>query len=212
MYSEQFVRRGVFALVAGYLLLPQFVQSQTPKEQKTHNQLFAKQVITSGQLNYLGATLQQERRLTNHATFSYGGGIHYSFYRIPAIFGTRFINVLDPIFGRNYTLHTVTPYVYAEFRRYFGITNRGNKNKNLENNAANYISFFGEQPLAAGNITETRNLTLASPVGIKLGLRRNLARRFYMEASLGMVAKLSFAQTVFVPRLDFGISMVGHKK
>jgi hypothetical protein len=150
MYFKQFIRPGVVVMFAGYLFSTQIANSQTPKEQRISPPLFARQVITCGQLNYLGATLQQERRITNHTTFLYGGGVHYSFYRIPAIFGTRFINVLDPIFGRNYTLHTVTPYVYAEFRRYFGIANRRKKNRNLENNAANYISFLANSPWQPG--------------------------------------------------------------
>ncbi len=168
--------------------------------------------MTTVSLNYLGVFLHQERKLTRRTAFLYGGGMHYSFYSFPPIFGTRFLVVADPNFGREYSVRAITPFLAAEMRHYFTLSQRGRNNKHTDNNTADFVALFAEMPLLAGRLTETPNLLLAYPVGAKIGLRRRLFGRFYWESSVAVVGKRTRIGTIFVPRLDTSISFVLNKK
>lgn len=167
-----------------------------------------KKNISAVHLNYLGASIQQEKRVFQRAVFIYGAGVHRSFYNQGFPSGTRFIVVRDKFFGREYQVSAFTPYAFLEVRKYFNLLKRSNSGKSTLHNGASYFSFFAEIPLFPGKLTETPNLVLASPVGVKLGGRRNLGRRLYADASAALTGKLYAGNTVFVPRLDAAIGLV----
>ncbi|RAK66662.1 hypothetical protein DLM85_10605 [Hymenobacter edaphi] len=155
----------------------------------------------------MGGSISQERRLGSSITLTYGAGAHYSFYSTSLpIGGTRFINVVDPYFGRDYRTSGLTPYVFGELRLYHTLFRRAQAGRNTAHNAANYVALFGEAPLAKRPLINVPNLALASPVGLKYGLRRNLARHLYAEGSVGLAAKISHRQRTLLPRLDGGLS------
>jgi hypothetical protein len=164
-------------------------------------------VITSASLNYLGISIYQERRVGSSITFLYGAGLHYSFYltKFP-IGGTRFINVIDPYFGQDYNTKGFTPYVMGEIRVYHTLFNRFKKDKNIQYNSASYIALFGEAPLTSHSLINVPNLSIASPIGLKYGIRRNLGQHFYLDGSVGVANKISRSQNSFLPRLDAGIT------
>src|SRR5690349_5668561 len=115
--------------------------SQTLSAPEDPSAATAEKTITAAAINYLGATLSQERRLGSSITFLYGIGAHYSFYSTTfPIGGTRFINVVDPYFGRDYSTSGITPYVAGEIRFYHTLFRRANAGKNTRHNAANYLA------------------------------------------------------------------------
>lgn len=159
-------------------------------------------------LNYLGGFVAQERRLAHQFTISYGVGLHYSFYdnSVDApIFGTRFINTPDKLFGRPYTTQGVTPYLLFEARSY-NLARQVSRGRTIRGNSANYLALVGEIPFASGSLINVRNLELAYPVGVKYGLRRALGQHIYAEASLGGILKISHSQTSLQPRIDAALA------
>ncbi|UOQ51410.1 hypothetical protein [Hymenobacter cellulosivorans] len=164
-------------------------------------------VITAFAINYLGASVGQERRLGSSVTFLYGLGAHYSYYSTGfPIGGTRFLNVLDPVFGRDYSTGGITPYAFGEFRLYHTLFHRASAGKDIRHNAANYFALFGEQPLAKNNLVEVPNLAIASVVGLKYGLRRSLGAHLSVDGSVGIANKISRTQHTLLPRLDLGVA------
>lgn len=183
--------------------------------------LAVKKVMTAAAIHFPGIYMHQERRLAPHTTFMYGVGIYFSSYENsdppkPLQMRRRFIVVRDDAFPSFYEVSSVTPYVFSEVRQYFGFTRRVKKEKDVTNNAANYVALFAEAPLASGRLTETSNIRMAFPVGVKVGMRRNLGEQFYFEGSLGFLRKIHGGTinttnvdeftTNYTPRLkiDFG--------
>jgi hypothetical protein len=163
--------------------------------------------ITAVMVDYLGVKVSQERRLGNSISLLYGLGAHYSFYTTNfPVGGTRFINVVDPYFGRDYATSHFVPYVALEGRLYTTLFKRFMRSKNISHNAANYVGAFVELPFAAGQLISVPNLQLARAAGLRYGLRRNLSRHLYFDGSVGVVAKISSAQRTLLPRLDGGFS------
>ena len=165
-------------------------------------------LLTMAGLNYLGGFVAQERRLANQFTISYGVGLHYSFYNNSAdapIFGTRFINTPDKLFGRPYTTQGATPYLLVEARSY-NLVRRVSRGRTIRGNSANYLALVGEIPFASGSLINVRNLELAYPVGVKYGLRRALNQYIYAEGSLGGLLKISRSQTSLQPRIDVALA------
>lgn len=164
---------------------------------------------TAVALNYLGIAALQERGIGRHTTLLYGAGAHYSFYGAgqPAL-GTRFINVIDKYFGRNYTTSGITPYVFLEGRRYLNLLRRAEAGKNTRHNAGTYLGLFGELPFATGNLINVPNLALGYPVGIKVGMRRSVGRAVYVDGSAALVDRISNRQRTVLPRLDVALAWV----
>lgn len=164
--------------------------------------------LTMAGLNYLGGFVAQERKLAHQFTISYGVGVHYSFYdnsASPSIFGTRFINIPDKVFGRPYTTQAATPYLAFEVRSY-NLARQVSRGRNIRGNSANYLALMGEIPFASGSLINVPNLELAYPVGVKYGLRRALGQHLYAEASLGGLLKISRSQTSLQPRIDAALA------
>ena len=160
-------------------------------------------VITATQVYYPGAAIQQERRLTRQMTVIYGAGLYAAeFSEQPPNLRFRFMAVRDRRYPSFYQTNAILPYVFTEIRQYFSLDRRMRKEKNTAHNAANYISIFGELPLASGRLTETGNLVMAYPVGVKIGMRRNLGGHFYLDASAGFAAKFNPSVDAYAPRLD----------
>jgi hypothetical protein len=183
--------------------------------------LAVKKVITAAAIHFPGIYMYQERRLALHTTFMYGVGIYFSSYENsdppkPLQMRRRFMVIRDDAFPSFYEVSSVTPYIFSEVRQYFGFARRVRKEKDVTNNAANYVALFAEAPLASGRLTETTNIVMAFPVGIKIGMRRNLAEQFYFEGSAGFLRKIHGGKlntanvdkftTNYMPRLkiDFG--------
>ena len=61
----------------------------------------------------------------------YGAGVHYSVYSTstPPLFGSRFINVNDKYFGRDYLTSGLTPYLFAEYRYYTTLDKRAGRGR-----------------------------------------------------------------------------------
>lgn len=161
-------------------------------------------VLTTAAIDYRGLAVFQERGLSDQATFMYGGGTRYSSYSAsgPPLFGSRFINVTDKYFGRDYRTSGFTPYLFAEYRYYTTLDKRTGRGRDTRANAANYVALVGEVPFATGDLINVPNLELAYPVGVKYGLRRPLGRFLYIEGSLGGLLKISRSQKSLTPRLD----------
>ena len=149
-------------------------------------------LLTTVVLNYRGLALLQERNVGAQAMLMYGAGVHYSVYRTstPPLFGSRFINVNDKYFGRDYRTSGLTPYLFAEYRYYTTLDKLAGRGRDTRANAANYFALVGELPFVTGDLINVANLGLAYPVGVKYGLRRPLGSRVYLEGSLGMMLKL----------------------
>lgn len=166
-------------------------------------------VITSVVINYRGGAVQQERGLGPHSTFLVGAGAHFSAYgtNSPPLFGSRFINVTDKLFGRTYSTSGWTPYAFAEFRFYTTLDKRAVRGHDTRANSANYWALVGEVPFASGDLINVSNLELAYPVGVKYGLRRPLGRLLYIEGSFGGFLKISRSQQILSPRLDVALGL-----
>jgi hypothetical protein len=164
--------------------------------------------LTSLNVNYLGAGLIHEFGISPNKTFLLGLGAHYSFYSSsgPAIFGTRFIDVVDKYFGREYTTRQLTPYALLEARVYTTLAKRAARGKNTAANSANYFALVGEIPFATGDLINVPNLIIAYPIGVKYGLRRPLGSTIYVEGSAALFLKISDYQRVLQPRLDFALA------
>jgi hypothetical protein len=170
--------------------------------------LLARRLTTVG-INYLGVAVAQERGLGARTTLLYGLGAHYSFYGTSyPILGTRFINVIDKTFGRDYSTAGITPYAFLEARVYTNLLTRFARGKNTRHNAGTYLAVFGELPFASGNLIEVPNLELGYPIGLKLGLRRSLGTHLYGEGSVALVNVLSDRQSFLKPRLDVSLAWV----
>ena len=195
--------RFSYVALLGGLLLGAPAAAQNPVPPATPAPVQVERVLTTVALNYLGGGVGQERRLGSSITLMYGAGAHYSFYSTSfPIGGTRFINVRDPYFGRDYRTSGLTPYLLGELRLYHTLFRRAQAGRNVAGNAANYLALFGEVPLSKSGLINVPNLTLATPVGLKYGLRRNLGRHLYAEGSAGVAVKLSPTQRTLLPRLD----------
>ena len=191
-----------------FILLFNIVLIKSVHAQRIDASLVVKSQNTVG-INYLGAIISQERAIGRFTTLRFGAGAHYSFYgtSYPTL-GTRFINVIDKNFGRNYSTSGITPYVFLEGRLYTNLLKRLLDNKNIRNNAGTYLALFGEVPFASGNLINVSNLELGYPVGIKIGLRRNLNKSIFVDGSAAIVDLISNRQRSFGPRLDVGIFWV----
>ena len=119
----------------------------------------------------------------------YSAGVNYSVYSTstPQLFGSRFIDVNDKYFGRDYRTSGLTPYLFVEYRYYTALDKRVGRGRDARANSANYFILVGELPFATGDLINVANLCLAYPVGVKYGLRRSLGSRVYLEGSLGMM-------------------------
>ncbi|GAA4375119.1 hypothetical protein [Hymenobacter koreensis] len=163
--------------------------------------------LTAATGTYLGAQITQERGVGRYATVLYGLGGHYSFYSTTLpIGGTRFVNVVDPSFGRDYSTAALVPFALLEGRWYTSLQKRATRQRNTRHNAANYLGLFVKLPLASGQLIDVPNLQLARVVGLRYGVRRNLGKRIGAEGSLGVASKLSRSQRTVLPRLDGGVS------
>jgi hypothetical protein len=162
--------------------------------------------ITAVSANYLGLAISQERSIGERVTLFFGAGAHYSFYgtSYPTL-GTRFINVIEKRFGRDYSTTGTTPYIFLEARIYTNLLKRQERNKNIKNNAGSYLALFGEVPFASGNLINVSNLELGYPLGLKFGLRRNLSNHFYLDGSVAIVNLISDRQRSTSPRLDIAV-------
>ncbi len=163
-------------------------------------------VITAAHLHIPGLYAQQERRLFSQTTLLYGVGVYLSAYTSddpagPFMVRSRFFVVTDDRFPSFYKVSSVTPYLFAELRQYFSLKRRVAKEKQTWNNAANYIGIFAEAPLSAGHLTETPNIVMVYPVGMKVGMRRNLSQHVYLDMSLGFLRKLH-SGTINTARVD----------
>ncbi len=165
-------------------------------------------VLTAVSLNHLGLAVNQERSIGSQVTVLFGVGTHYSFYssNFPPLSGSRFINVTDKYFGREYSTSRFAPYLVGEVRKYTQLFERSVRGKDTRANSANYFALVGEAPFATGNLINVPNLALAYPVGLKYGLRRPLGASFYAEGSAGMFVKISAPQRTLQPRLDFAVA------
>ena len=161
-------------------------------------------VLTAAVLGYRGVAVQQERGLTPRLTLLGGVGAHYSSFSAgqPPVFGTRFLNVVEKQFGRSYTTSGITPYVFAEARIYANLNHRSKHGHDTRANAGTYLAAVGEMPFAPGDLINVDNLQLAYPVGLKVGMRRNLGAFVYLEGSIGAMLKISHSQRELGPRLD----------
>ncbi|RTQ53377.1 hypothetical protein EJV47_01145 [Hymenobacter gummosus] len=202
------MRFTCFCLLGGLLFgvrTPGKAQSQPAPD--TPPSAEVERVVTAVAVNYLGLSASQERRLGSSVTATYGVGAHYSFYSTAfPIGGTRFINVVDPFFGRDYRTSALTPYLLGELRLYHTLFRRTQAGRNTRRNAANYFALFGEVPLSKNRLIDVPNLALATPVGLKYGLRRNLGGHLYAEGSAGLALKISRTQRTLLPRLDAALA------
>jgi hypothetical protein len=191
-----------FCLALFLVLIRPLAYCQTLPPKPTTPQV--DQVITAASLNYLGFALTQERRIAPQTTVLFGLGAHYSFYSSdsPPPLGTRFIDVVDKVFGRSYSTSQFAPYLVGEVRHYTRLFERSVRGRDTRANSANYFALVGELPFATGDLINVPNLALAYPVGVKYGLRRPLGSPFYVEASVGMFLKISATQRTLQPRLD----------
>lgn len=162
--------------------------------------------ITSVGVNYLGIVASHEHLFGERTTLLIGGGAHYSFYStsFPTL-GTRFINVIDRNFGRDYSTSGITPYVFLEARVYTNLLKRLTRGKNISHNAGTYVALFGELPLATGNLINVPNLEVGYPVGLKIGLRRNLSDHLVVDGSAALIDLISNQQRSLGPRLDLAL-------
>lgn len=138
--------QALFLFVITTLLLPAFTVNAQAANAIESGDLQPAKLLTMAGLNYLGGFVAQERRLANQFTISYGVGLHYSFYdnNVDApIFGTRFINTPDKLFGRPYTTQEVTPYLLFEARSY-NLARRVSRGRTIRGNSANYLALIGE--------------------------------------------------------------------
>jgi hypothetical protein len=168
--------------------------------------------ITSVGVNYLGVAVSHERQFGERTTLFVGGGAHYSFYdtSFPTL-GTRFINVIDRNFGRDYSTSGITPYAFLEARVYTNLRKRLTQGKNINHNAGTYVALFGELPFATGNLINVSNLEVGYPVGLKIGLRRGLSDHLVVDGSAALVTVLSSRQRSLGPRLDLALLWVFSK-
>lgn len=162
-------------------------------------------------VNYFGLVIHHERKIfMNNITVQFGGGIHRSFYSTSSpLIGTRFINVVDNIFGREYKTSTLTPYLCVEFRKYVNIIQRHLNHKRTENFASDYVSIYGEFPFSGAFLNDAaENLELAKPLGFKYGIRRNIINGLLIDGGLGIVGKFGKRIIGVRPRIDFSLTFV----
>ncbi|OON71066.1 hypothetical protein B0919_03485 [Hymenobacter sp. CRA2] len=167
-----------------------------------------KQLVLAG-INYLGAAVAYERRLGSSLTAYVSAGAHYSFYstNLP-IGGTRFVNVIDPHFGRDYSTAALLPYLAGELRVYPRLLVRQRQGKDIRRQAGSFLGLFAEAALATDRLIKVPNLAAAHPVGLRYGLRRNVGAHLLAEGSLGIVSKISPTQRTLMPRLDASLNWV----
>ena len=75
----------------------------------------------------------------------YSAGVNYSVYSTstPQLFGSRFIDVNDKYFGRDYRTSGLTPYLFVEYRYYTTLDKRVGRGRDARANLANYFAFVG---------------------------------------------------------------------
>ena len=204
------MRFACFFLLGGLLLglrTPSNAQSQpTPVAPPPAE---VDQVITAVSVNYLGLSASQERRLGSSLTAYVSAGAHYSFYSTSLpIGGTRFVNVIDPSFGRDYSTAAFVPYLAGELRVYPRLLVRQRSGKDFYRQAGSFLGLFAEAPLATERLIKVANLAAAHPVGLRYGLRRNVGAHLLAEGSLAVVSKISRTQRTVQPRLDASLHWV----
>lgn len=125
-------------------------------------------------ISLVGANVNYELRLLKYATLNLEGGIEMgASYSNSSYLGEEWEFSLYPVFS-------------AEFRQYYGIARRAERNKRIDNNAGNFFSFTGGyqgRPIAATDDYSPRGTAFFTPAW---GMQRSWGRHFSFEGRFGV--------------------------
>lgn len=146
-------------------------------------------------ISLVGANVNYELRLLKYATLNLEAGIEMGVsYSNSSYLGEEWEFSLYPVFS-------------AEFRQYYGIARRAERNKRIDNNAGNFFSFTGGyqgRPITATDDYSPRGTAVFTPAW---GMQRSWGRHFSFESRFGVsfVSDDSYSNTVYPSvRINFG--------
>ncbi|WP_142684377.1 hypothetical protein [Chitinophaga polysaccharea] len=143
-------------------------------------------------LSLLGVNANYELRLLKYSTLNLEAGVEMGLsYSNSSYFGEDWEFAAYPVFS-------------AEFRQYYGIARRAEKNKRIDNNAGNFFSLTGGyigEPL-----TSTKYSTGSVFITPAWGMQRSWGRRFSFEGRFGLTFFPKEYADVVQPsiRINFG--------
>jgi len=178
---------NLIILVAFFCALT--IKAQQPSVEKS---------ISGVQLGFMSAWVYHEIRLFDNITLRAEGGLGAGFWYQKSFFDTNANSgfVVRPIFA-------------VEPRYYYNLNNRYQKQKKIDNNAANFVSLNVE--VDPGWIIASNEKDLSASSNISLiptwGIRRNLGKHFNYELGVGVGYQYVFnigGDLVFRPHLRIG--------
>lgn len=125
-------------------------------------------------LSLLGVNANYELRLLKYSTLNLEAGVEMGLsYSNSSYFGEDWEFAAYPVFS-------------AEFRQYYGIARRAERNKRIDNNAGNFFSITGGymgEPLTSTEYYYSTGSVFITPAW---GMQRSWGRRFSFEARFGV--------------------------
>lgn len=170
--------------IIGVILITNFSYAQNSGVEKS---------ITGLQIGILGTSIYNEYKLTNRIALRSDVGLILGF----------------SLGSRSPKSYNLVPYIGVQPKYYFNIKERGEKEKNIKNNSANYFSLQLDYLPNLFIISNKKNQSIENQIHMipTFGIRRNFAENFNYEfkVGFGIAYSLDNETTSGMPNLSFKV-------